>query len=158
MFFPTLPALMRFYLKQRLIRKHEVIREGVPRPGKQNSLNAIYVAPQISTRGCGGVDPSHELRAHLPSPFHVATADTFVDLNDLFRLKNRVGRPVRTVVTTGIPGIGLTVSVGKFCLDWAQSCANKVSVKGFINNLNDQSAHYLLSYRCMKSVVVTEYN
>lgn len=149
---------MRFHLKQRLIQKHGVIREGVPRPGKQNPLNDIYVAPQISTRGCGGVDPSHELRAHLPSPFHLATADTFVDLKDLFRLQSRDGRPVRTVVTTGVPGIGLSVSVGKFCLDWAQYFANKVRVKGFITNLNEQSAHDLLSYRCVKSAVVTEYN
>lgn len=124
--FPALPALMRFHLKQRLILKHRVIHEGIPRPGKQNCLNTIYVAPQISTQGYGGVDPSHELRAHLPSPFQVAIADAFVDLNDLFRLKKRDGLPVRTVLTTGIPGIGMTVSVGKFCLDWAQLCANKV--------------------------------
>lgn len=125
-FSPALPALMRLHLKQRLIRKHQVIHEGVPRPGKQNFLNTIYVAPQISTQGYGGVDQSHEHQGHLPLPLQVAIADTFVDLNDLFRLKKRDGHPVRTVLTTGIPGTGLTVSVGKFCLDWAQLCANKV--------------------------------
>lgn len=134
-FFPALPALMRFHLKQRLILKHRVIHEGVPCPGKQNYLNAIYVAPQILIQGYGGVDPSPELC--LPSPFQVALSDTFVDLKDLFRLKKRDGRPVRTVLTTGIPGIGMTVSVGKFCLDWAQLCANKVRThfqcKGFID-------------------------
>ena len=117
---------MRFHLKQRLILQHQVIHEGVPRPGKQNYLNTIYVAPQISTQGYGGVDPSHELQTHPPSPLEVVVADTFVDLNNLFRLKKRDGHPVRTVLTTGIPGIGMTVSVGKFCLDWAQLRANKV--------------------------------
>lgn len=119
---------MRFHLKQRLILKHRVIHEGVPRPGKQNYLKNIYVAPQISTQGYGEGDLSYELQAHLPSPFQVAISDTFVDLNDLFRLKKRDGHPVRTVVTTGLPGIGMTVSVGKFCLDWAQLCANKVRI------------------------------
>ncbi|XP_056906615.1 NLR family CARD domain-containing protein 3 isoform X2 [Takifugu flavidus] len=118
-------ALIRFHLKQQLILKHRVIREGVPRPGKQNYLNTVYVAPQISAQGCGGVDPSHELRAHLPLPFQVTGVNAFVDLNNLFRLKKRNGQAVRTVVTTGIPGIGMTVSVGKFCLDWAELCANK---------------------------------
>lgn len=126
LFFSTLPALIRFHLKQRLILKYQFIHEGVPRPGKQNHLNTIYVAPQILIQAYGGVDPSHELQACLPSPFQVAIADTFVDLNDLFRISKRDGRPVRTVLTTGIPGIGLTVSVGKFCLDWAQLYANKV--------------------------------
>lgn len=119
-------ALLRFHLKQQLILNHQVIREGVPRPGKQDYLNAIYVPPQISTQCCGGVDPSHELRAHLSSPFQIPSEDTFVDLNNLFRLKKTDGQPVRTVITTGIPGIGMTVSVGKFCLDWAELCANKV--------------------------------
>ncbi|TWW77438.1 Nuclear mitotic apparatus protein 1 [Takifugu flavidus] len=55
----------------------------------------------------------------------VTGVNAFVDLNNLFRLKKRNGQAVRTVVTTGIPGIGMTVSVGKFCLDWAELCANK---------------------------------
>lgn len=126
MFFPTLPALMRFHLKQRLILKYQVIYEGIPRPGKQNHLNTIYVAPQISIQAYGGVDPSHELQACRPSPFQLEIADMFVNLNNLFRITKRDGRPVRTVLTTGIPGIGMTVCVGKFCLDWAQLCANKV--------------------------------
>lgn len=120
------PALIRFHLTQRLIIKHRVIYEGVAQPGKQNNLDTIYVAPQISTQGCGGVDPSHELRDHPPSPVQFPSADTLVDLKDLFRLKNKDGRPVRTVVSTGLPGIGLTVCVRKFCLDWARLGSNKV--------------------------------
>ncbi|XP_076592222.1 NACHT, LRR and PYD domains-containing protein 6 [Chaetodon auriga] len=118
-------ALIRFHLMQHLIRKHQVIREGVVRAGKQNLLNAIYVEPQISTCGYGGVDPSHELRPHPPSPLQVPSADTFVGVNNLFRLQKDDGQPVRTVLTTGIPGIGMTVSVGKFSLDWAELRANK---------------------------------
>lgn len=118
---------MRFHLKQYLIRKHEVIREGVVRAGRQNLLENIYVEPQISTCGYGGVDPSHELRPQPPSPLQVPTADTFVGVNNLFRLQKDGGEPVRTVVTTGIPGIGMSVSVGKFSMDWAELRANKVN-------------------------------
>ncbi|KAI3354367.1 hypothetical protein L3Q82_018890 [Scortum barcoo] len=118
-------ALTRFHLKQHLIRKHQIIREGVVRAGKQNLLDTIYVEPQISTCGHGGVDPSHEFRPHPPSPLQVPSADTFIGLNNLFQLQTADGRPVRTVVTTGLPGIGMSVSVGKFCLDWAELRANK---------------------------------
>lgn len=120
------PALTRFHLKQHLIRKHQVIREGVVRAGKQNLLDTIYVEPQISTCGYGGVDPSHEFLRHPPSPLQVPSADTFVGVNNLFRLQTDDGKPVRTVLTTGLPGIGMSVSVGKFCLDWAELRANKV--------------------------------
>ncbi|XP_042342989.1 NLR family CARD domain-containing protein 3 [Plectropomus leopardus] len=118
-------ALIRFQLMQHLIRKYEVIHEGVVQAGKYNRLNTIYVEPQISTRGYGGVDPSHEFLPHPPFPLQVPCADTFVGLNNLFRLQTDDGKPVRTVLTTGIPGIGMSVSVGKFCLDWAENRANK---------------------------------
>lgn len=118
-------ALSRFHLKQYLIRKHQVIREGVVRAGKQNLLDNIYIEPQISTCGYGGVEPSHEFRSQLPTPIQVPSADTFVGVNNLFRLKKADGQPVRTVVTTGIAGIGMTVSVGKVALDWAELRANR---------------------------------
>uniref|UniRef100_A0A8D3BBZ2 NLR family, CARD domain containing 3-like n=1 Tax=Scophthalmus maximus TaxID=52904 RepID=A0A8D3BBZ2_SCOMX len=118
-------ACFRSHLKQWLIRKHLVIHEGVVRAGRQNLLDNIYVEPQISTRIYGGVDPSHEFQPRLPSPLQVPSPDTFVGVNNLFRLQADGGRPVRTVLTTGIPGIGMSVSVGKFCLDWAEQRANK---------------------------------
>ncbi|XP_031716376.1 protein NLRC3 [Anarrhichthys ocellatus] len=120
-------ALIRYRLKQYLIEKHQIIREGVVRAGRQNLLDNIYVEPHVTTRGYGGVDPSHEYgRSPMsPSTLQVPTADTFVGLNNLFRLKTGDGKPVRTVVTTGIPGIGLTVSVGRVSLDWAELKANK---------------------------------
>ncbi|XP_068565570.1 protein NLRC3 [Cebidichthys violaceus] len=120
-------ALIRYRLKQYLIEKHQIIREGVVRAGRQNLLDNIYVEPHVTTRGYGGVDPSHEFgRSPMsPSPLQVPTADTFVGLNNLFRLQTDDGKPVRTVVTTGIPGIGLTVSVGRVSLDWAELRANR---------------------------------
>ncbi|XP_034557461.1 nuclear mitotic apparatus protein 1-like [Notolabrus celidotus] len=118
-------ALIRYHLSQYLIRKHRVIREGVVRAGRQNLLDTIYVEPQISTCGYGGVNPSHEIRQSPPSLLQVPSSDTFVGLNNLFRLQKEDGTPVRTVVTTGIPGMGMSVSVGKFSLDWAEQRANK---------------------------------
>ncbi|XP_054885013.1 protein NLRC3 [Poeciliopsis prolifica] len=118
-------AMFRFYLKEYIFRKSQIIHEGVPQPGKQQFLNAVYVEPQISIRGFGGVDPSHEILAQTPKPLQVPSEDSFVALNDLFRLQKEDGSPVKTVVTTGIPGVGMSVSVAKFCLDWCEEKANR---------------------------------
>lgn len=120
-------VLVRFHLKQFLIRKYEVIREGVVRAGKQNLLETIYVEPKVSTCPYGGIDLSHEFRQVCPTPLQVPGPDTFVSVNNLFRLQKNDGSLVRTLVTTGVPGIGLSVLTGKFCLDWAEEQANKVS-------------------------------
>lgn len=127
-------------MQQHLIRTYQVIREGVPRPGRQSLLDNIYVQPQISTCGHGGVDLSRELRAPPPSSLQVPSADTFIVMNELFRLQRDGGRLVRTVLTTGVPGIGLSVSVGKFCLDWALQRANKVTP-----SFDKQAVHFLCS-------------
>lgn len=118
-------ALIRSSLKQDINRKYQFIYEGVPRPGKRSPLDSIYVEPEISICGCGGVDPSHELRSSLQSPVQSTRADTLVSLNNLFRLKKPNDQPVRTVLTMGLPGIGMSVCEGKYCCDWAEDRANK---------------------------------
>lgn len=114
-------------MKPFLIRKYQVIYEGIAQHGKQIFLNTIYVEPQLSTRGYGGIDPCHELRPQPPTPVQVPSPDTFIALNNLFRQQKDDGTPVRTVVTTGLPGVGMSVSAAKFSLDWAQDHANRVS-------------------------------
>ncbi|KAM4589485.1 protein NLRC3-like [Fundulus diaphanus] len=135
-------AIFCFYLKEKLSRKFFVIREGVIQAGKQNLLNSIYVEPQISTRAYGGVDLSHEILGHSPAPFDVPSEETFVPLSNLFRLQKEDGSLARTVVTTGLPGVGMSVSVAKFALDWAEERANR-------------DLHYVikLSFRALRLVL-----
>ncbi|XP_072317930.1 protein NLRC3 [Eucyclogobius newberryi] len=118
-------ALIRSSLKQDIIRKYEYIFEGIPQPGKRNLLDDVYVEPEIVHYACGGVGPSHELRFPLQSQIQTQNTDTLVSLNNLFRIQKPDGKPVRTLLTSGIAGIGMTVSVGKYCYDWAEHRANK---------------------------------
>ncbi|KAM9344182.1 protein NLRC3-like [Pholidichthys leucotaenia] len=118
-------ALMRYYLKQHLIRRHQVIREGVVRAGKQQLIDTVYQDPEISTCGYGGVYPCHEIRAQPPSPILIPSPDTFISLDNFFRLKKADDTYIRTMLTTGLPGIGKSVCVAKFAYDWAEERANK---------------------------------
>jgi len=113
-------------MNKHLTSKHRIIHEGIVRAGKQNYLDKVYVEPQISACGYGGVYPDHELRPQPPTPVQVPSPDTFVGVNNLFRLLKDDGTPVRTVVTTGLAGVGMSVSVAKFAMDWAEFRANRV--------------------------------
>ncbi|KAM4566848.1 NLR family CARD domain-containing protein 3-like [Odontesthes bonariensis] len=118
-------ALVRFQMNNNLRSKHRIIHEGIVQAGKQSFLNKVYVEPQISTCSYGGVYPSHELRPHPPTPVQVPGPDTFVSVNNLFRLLKDDGTPVRTVVTTGLAGVGMSLCVARFSMDWAEFRANR---------------------------------
>ncbi|KAJ7995315.1 hypothetical protein DPEC_G00243280 [Dallia pectoralis] len=115
-------AVIQYELKCCLIRRHNCIYEGVPRPGQQLYLKYVYVQPQISTQGNGGVCPRHSIRHSPPDPPVEAPRDSMVHGNDIFRSAD--GNPIRRVLTTGVPGIGNSVAVQKFLLDWAEERAN----------------------------------
>ncbi|KAK0140587.1 Protein NLRC3 [Merluccius polli] len=48
-----------------------------------------------------------------------------MNVTDLLRLRRDNGEPVRTLVTTGLPGIGMSVVAARFSMDWAERGANK---------------------------------
>ncbi|KAK6296473.1 hypothetical protein J4Q44_G00326150 [Coregonus suidteri] len=117
-------AVIQYELKCGLIRRHNCIFEGVPRAGQHLYLKYVYVEPQISTQGHGGVNPLHGIRSDPPKPPQVASPDSMIGGNNIFRLRSINGSPVRCVLTTGVPGIGNSVAVQKFMLDWAEERAN----------------------------------
>lgn len=109
-------ALIRFNLQQHLSRTFKVLYEGVPRAGRQNLLDKVYVPPLISV-------------SVVASPPE-APQQEVQSVNHLFKLHGADSRPVRTVLTSGFPGVGLSVAVAKFCLDWAEQRANQVGGGG----------------------------
>ena len=111
--------MLCFHLKQQILRKFKVLYEGVPRPGKQQLLDTIYVQPMIFRRPGAGIESASGGGGsdNDSSPINVT---------DLLRLRKDSGDPVRTLVTTGLPGIGMSVVAARFSMDWAEHGANKV--------------------------------
>uniref|UniRef100_A0AAY5F5Z4 NACHT domain-containing protein n=1 Tax=Electrophorus electricus TaxID=8005 RepID=A0AAY5F5Z4_ELEEL len=75
-------------------------------------------------KGCtGGVNTKHEVRQ--VEDFYPKTEETPVTLSDLFKVQSPENKQGTKVLTLGIAGVGKTVSVHKFILDWAEEKCNQ---------------------------------
>uniref|UniRef100_A0AAY5EXQ2 NACHT domain-containing protein n=1 Tax=Electrophorus electricus TaxID=8005 RepID=A0AAY5EXQ2_ELEEL len=75
-------------------------------------------------KGCtGGVNTKHEVRQ--VEDFYPKTEETPITLSDLFKVQSTEKKQGTKVLTLGIAGVGKTVSVHKFILDWAEEKCNQ---------------------------------
>ncbi|XP_053091313.1 NACHT, LRR and PYD domains-containing protein 3-like [Pangasianodon hypophthalmus] len=107
-------------LKSRLGTKCKRINEGISQHGSSALLNEIYTDLYITEGGSGDVNNEHEVRQIETASRRPATQETPIKCNELFKDKS-----IRSVLTKGVAGIGKTVSVQKFILDWAEGKANQ---------------------------------
>ncbi|XP_047011765.2 NACHT, LRR and PYD domains-containing protein 3 isoform X2 [Ictalurus punctatus] len=106
--------------KSRLREKCKRINEGISQPGSSALLNEIYTELYITVGWSGDVNNEHEVRQIETASRRPATQETPIKCNDLFKDES-----IRRVLTKGVAGIGKTVSVQKFILDWAEGKANQ---------------------------------
>eukprot|EP00063_Salmo_salar_P075090 XP_014049925.1 PREDICTED: protein NLRC3-like isoform X1 [Salmo salar] len=112
-------------LKSYLKDTYTNVFEGIPEAGNSVDLNEIYTALYITEGGSGEVITGHEVR-HIETTTRRSTRpETSIKCNDIFKPSTGRGKHIRTVLTKGVAGIGKTVSVQKFILDWAEGKANQ---------------------------------
>ncbi|KAM9545600.1 uncharacterized protein ACWYII_036392 isoform 3-T3 [Salvelinus alpinus] len=112
-------------LKSNLKKKFQCVFEGIAKQGNPTLLNKIYTELYITEGGTGEVNNEHELRQIETTTRKQARKETAIECNDIFKPLIGQDKLIRTVLTKGVAGIGKTVSVQKFILDWAEGKANQ---------------------------------
>ncbi|XP_072571186.1 NACHT, LRR and PYD domains-containing protein 3-like isoform X2 [Paramormyrops kingsleyae] len=116
---------VRQELKAKLKQKYQHVFEGITKQGNQTLLNDIYTDVYITEGESEGVNNEHEVRQIEKTAKKTSTLETAINCNNIFKALTSQEKPVRTVLTKGIAGIGKTVSVQKFILDWAEGKTNQ---------------------------------
>uniref|UniRef100_A0A8C1P6Q8 NACHT domain-containing protein n=1 Tax=Cyprinus carpio TaxID=7962 RepID=A0A8C1P6Q8_CYPCA len=111
--------------KSDLLKKFERLHEGTAKLGNLTLLNEIYTELYITESDSGEINNEHEVRQIETQSRRAATEDTAIKCNDIFRALPGKDQAIRTVLTKGVAGIGKTVSVQKFILDWAEGKENQ---------------------------------
>ncbi|XP_073803382.1 protein NLRC3-like isoform X2 [Danio rerio] len=115
--------------KTSMKNKYERLFEGINHGETQTLLNRIYTQLYIIEGESEGVNEEHEVLQMEKRARTKPSQHTPVYCNDIFKASAGAGHEekikkekaqIKTVLTKGIAGIGKTVSVQKFILDWAE--------------------------------------
>ncbi|CAL8393658.1 unnamed protein product [Boreogadus saida] len=110
-------------IKSRL-KKSRCVFEGIAKAGQPTGLNDFYTELSITERGSGEVNQEHEVRLIEKASRKLAKEETSIKCEDIFNPLPGGDQSIRTMMTTGVAGIGKTVLTHKFTLDWAEGKHN----------------------------------
>ena len=107
-----------------LKRKFRWVFEGIAKAGQSIRLNNIYTELFIRERGTGEVNQEHEVRWIETASRKPAKEENPIKCEDILKPLPGQDQPIRTIMTTGVAGIGKTFLTHKFTLDWAEGKTN----------------------------------
>ncbi|XP_073803473.1 protein NLRC3-like isoform X2 [Danio rerio] len=111
-------------LKCSLKKKYQSVFEGIAQQGDSTLLNNIYTDLYITQGASEQVNTEHEIRQIEAASRRHQSLEIQVECKHLFEAPEQ-DEQIRTVLTKGVAGIGKSVSVQKFVLDWAEGKENQ---------------------------------
>ncbi|XP_039898962.1 protein NLRC3-like isoform X2 [Simochromis diagramma] len=111
--------------KCNLKKKFQCVSEGIAKPGTQTTLNEIYTELYITEGGTGEVNTEHEVRQIEMFSWKPNRPETTIRCEEIFKVSTGRDKPIRTVLTKGVAGIGKTFLTQKFTLDWTEDKTNQ---------------------------------
>ncbi|XDV28513.1 hypothetical protein PO909_031810, partial [Leuciscus waleckii] len=110
-------------LKSNMKKKYQCVFEGIAKQGDSTLLNNIYTDLYITQGGSKQVNTEHEVR-QIEISSRAESQEIQIQCTNLFESPEQ-GKKIRTVLTKGVAGIGKSISVQKFILDWAEGKENQ---------------------------------
>ncbi|KAI5108307.1 NACHT, LRR and PYD domains-containing protein 12-like, partial [Silurus meridionalis] len=127
--------------KFNLIKKFQCLNGLMLKQENRTLLNEIYTELYITEGDSGDVNKEHEVKQIEAASRRNPTEETPIKCSDIFKTLPKQDKPIRNVLTKplseqneelirrvltkGVAGIGKTVSVQKFVLDWAEGKTNQ---------------------------------
>ncbi|KAA0719457.1 NLR family CARD domain-containing protein 3 CARD15-like protein [Triplophysa tibetana] len=111
--------------KSRLKEQFQRMNEGISAQGSSTLVNEIFTELYITEGGIEDINNEHEVRQIETESRRSETQETQIKCNDIFKVSPEQNKPIRSVLTKGVAGIGKTVSVQKFILDWTEEKTNQ---------------------------------
>ncbi|XP_073671596.1 protein NLRC3-like [Paramisgurnus dabryanus] len=111
--------------RSNLSKRYQCLCEGTSKQGTPTLLNEIYTELYITESESGEISNEHEVRQIERQSRRTTTEETPIKCNDIFKPLPEQHKHIRSVLTKGVAGIGKTVSVQKFILDWAEEKENQ---------------------------------
>ncbi|XP_067248609.1 NACHT, LRR and PYD domains-containing protein 3-like [Chanodichthys erythropterus] len=109
-------------LKNKLKRDYKWIFIGNSQTGQKKNLNNIYTDLYVVENETGGRENNHEVIQIDFNQKQSNAKDTPIQCNNIFKVHEH--QQNKKVMTLGIAGVGKTVSVNKFILDWVEGKEN----------------------------------
>ncbi|XP_073348535.1 uncharacterized protein [Pagrus major] len=134
-------------LRRRCERVTEGTETGSDETGSGTLLNRIYTELYITEGQSEEVNTQHEVRQLETASKMETLHDTPIKCSDIFKASPDQQRRIRVVLTNGVAGVGKTLSVQKFTLDWAEGSKNQ-----------DVSLLVLLSFRELNLIRDEQYS
>ncbi|XP_066517605.1 NLR family CARD domain-containing protein 3-like [Hoplias malabaricus] len=104
--------------------KYQHLFEGTTHPGNPVLLNNIYTELYI-TESRMEAHCSHHEASHIKATQKTSEISKLINYNDIFSPSPEQDKPIKIVLSKGVAGIGKSVTVQKFILDWAEGEANQ---------------------------------
>ncbi|KAM7419951.1 hypothetical protein PAMA_016856 [Pampus argenteus] len=111
-------------LQSNLQNKFMCAQEGWAQKKDEQRLDDIYTELYITAGSDVHINTQHEV-IQIETARKLSQIEKPVKTSDIFKTPSGRYKPIRTVLTNGIAGIGKTFLVHKFVLDWAEGRANQ---------------------------------
>ncbi|XP_070712065.1 NACHT, LRR and PYD domains-containing protein 3-like [Pempheris klunzingeri] len=111
-------------LQSNLQDKFMCAQEGWSQKRDEQPLDDIYTELYVTAGGDVHINKQHEVR-QIEAVVKPSETETSIKPSDMFKPPSGRYKPIRTVLTNGIAGIGKTFLVQKFVLDWTEGRANQ---------------------------------